>query len=91
MTTEPDLTAEAVSEISLLLQGLLPKIMVDSAVLRLLLAEHLSTRADPAETLQHYRDHLLTLLTANQTDKALADAMRQEIQSLFQQLAATLQ
>ena len=91
MTTEPDLTAEAVSEISILLQGLLPKIIVDSAVLRLLLSEHLSTRPDPAETLQHYRDHLLTLLTVNQTDKALAEAMRQEIQSLFQQVEDSLQ
>lgn len=90
MTTEPDLTAAAVSEISILIQGLLPKIMVDSAVLRLLLQEHLAKQPAPQEALQHYRDHLLTLLTASQTDQALAEAMEQEIQSLFQQLETSL-
>ena len=90
MTTEPDLSAAAVSELSSLLQGLLPKIIVDSAILRLLLFEHIATRVEPHEAVVRYRDHLLNLLTVGTQDKAMAEAIGHEIRALFQLMENSL-
>jgi hypothetical protein len=65
---EKQIMTEAIQGASEIARTLSSQVVVSSAILRLLLYDHLRTRANPLEAVTRYRDYLLNLFSEGQPD-----------------------